>query len=894
MRLSIRSMALLTILAPMLLPVLVLSVWHTGVRVGDARASLRARGEHEVRYLADASSLALLVGDTETLQRLAVSNLSDADGTAAVLFLDTGGRVVAAAGRQREIDLARACSGAEYCDGEVPRYVFTQRVDAGADRPGAGGELGTGGLLQPQFVGTVRLSFDPERLASIQRVMLLHSVLVTLLALLVAWMVAKLFSRWLTDPMQRLSTVVARIQEGDLAARTVPSGSGELRELETGINAMADRVEASRVELNRRIDEATAQLSLALADREQRNRELDAALTQAEQAAHAKDLFLARMSHELRTPLATVIGYARLMQQSRSESQRADFYQTLEQASQILVGTVDDILTFVKLEEGSLQLEHRDFDLEACIEDAARMQAPAAHAKGLDIVCHVHGTLPCCVAGDSLRLSQVLANLISNAIKFTVAGAVTVRASVEADATLRISVTDTGVGIAPESIPHLFRPFVQGDESVTRRFGGSGLGLSIAASLVKALGGQIELQSNPGQGTCVTVMLPLVLAACEEPIRVLSPQLRVALLCPSGSAHRRVLRDYLGRCFDVREFRDAHELCEALARAEPPAPDLCIWLENPAADSRSARPFPGIPVVHLRRIDTMLDSGRDDHEEVLLLPVRRRDLLAACLRRTHQVQRIAGSCRHAPAPPHARAMASSCLVVEDNALNRRMIATQLRTLGVRVIEACGGDEALALLASSRRPDLVLADVHMPGMDGVTLAAHLSERHPDLPVYALTANVIGSEEEALVGVGVRAVLYKPLDLDRLLEVLAIHAAPDAGWRPREDRGVPVVELGEEIRRLHAALLAACVEGDSAAAIDAAHQLLGVARIFTEGELADECLNVERMLRAGDAERVRQAIENLGVLLGAGCRASRSAAVVSGRPTAPTDSRLAVAG
>lgn len=893
MRLSIRSMALLTILAPMLLPVLVLSVWHTSVRVGDARAGLKARGEHEVRYLADASSLALLVGDAETLRRLATSNLSDADGAAAVLFLDTGGRVVAAAGEQKEIDLARACVGGEYCDGEVPRYVFTQKVDAGADRPGMGRELGTDGPLRPQFVGTVRLSFDPERLASIQRVMLLHSVLVTLLALLVAWMVAKRFSRWLTDPMQRLSTVVARIQEGDLAARTEPSGSGELRELETGINAMADRVEASSVELKRRIDEAIAQLSMALADREQRNLELDAALTQAEQAAHVKDLFLARMSHELRTPLATVIGYSRLMRQSRSESQRADFYRTLEQASQILVRTVDDILTFVKLEERSLKLERREFDLEACIEDAVRMQAPAAHAKGLDIVCHVHGTLPCCVVGDSLRLSQVLANLISNAIKFTAVGVVTVWAGMDGEAILRIRVMDTGIGIASESIPQLFQPFVQGDESVTRRFGGSGLGLSIAASLVKALGGQIELQSNLGQGTCVTVMLPLVLPACDESLQAMPLQLRVVLLCPPDSAHSQVLRDYLGCCLDVREFHDAHELCQALSRTEYPEPDLCVWLEDAAVDSRSVTPSLRIPVVCLRRIGTMLAPTRDDHEEALLLPVRRRDLLEACLQRTGQVERIAGDCCHAPARGHARAMASSCLVVEDNALNRRMIATQLRTLGVRVIEAGGGDEALALLAS-RRPDLVLADVHMPGMDGVTLAALMRERHPDLPVYALTANVIGSEEKALADVGVRAVLYKPLDVDRLLEVLAFHVPPDAGWRLREDRGVTVMELRKEIERLHVALLAASIEGDSDAAIDAAHQLLGVARVFTEGDLVDECLNVERVLRAGDAEPVRQAVENLGVLLETGCRVSQSEIVAPGRATAPTGNRLAVAG
>ncbi|MCB1631806.1 MAG: response regulator [Pseudomonadales bacterium] len=867
MRLSIRSIMLLTILVPMLLPSLALSVWHTTLRVRDARAGLIARGEHDVRYLADAGSLALMVGDVETLRRLAASNLSEGDTVAARLFLDADGRLLAAAGNAREVARLQRCAGSGGCRDEASRYVFTRTVQFGSGSSASNTELGGPTVVSPQPVGTVLLSLDPRRLGVIQRAMLRDGALITFGALLVAWLATARFSRRLTIPMQHLSTVVARIQNGELGTRTVPSGSGELRELEQGINAMADRVEASSLELNRRVDEATIELSLTLIEREQRNRALDIALERAESAARAKDLFLARMSHELRTPLATVTGYARLMQQSRSEAQRADFYRTLEQASQILVATVDDILTFVKLEEGSLRFEQREFDLEACIEDVVRMQAPAAHAKRLDIVCHVVTGLPCCVIGDSLRLSQVLTNLISNAIKFTPVGSVTVQAGIEDDAMLRVVVVDTGIGIASEAVPQLFRPFVQGDESVTRRFGGSGLGLSIAASLVRALGGQIDLQSHPGEGTRVTVRLPLALPGCGAAAAVPLPRLRVALASSPGNPHLVALRDYLGDCFELREFVDARALSVVVAGTDAWVPDLCLLLGESQTEACEDVLPASVSLVQLQRIEAVadVDAARSRHcHNVVSLPLRRRELLAACLQGSGNAGRVVVSRCGEFSDDGERALASHCLVVEDNALNLRMIATQLRTLGVRVSEARSGAAALELL-ERQHPDVMLADVHMPGMDGVALAGCVRDRFPALPVYALTANVIGSEEHALAEAGVRAVLYKPLDIARLLDVLACHARADRGWRVVSRAGIADAEVVQEIARLFDATCSAAEAGERSVAVDIAHQLLGVARMFTEGELAGCCLDLERALRAPDDDPVRQEIENLAILV-----------------------------
>jgi len=872
MKLSIRSIALLMILVPMLLPALGLSAWLTSLRVSDARAELESRGERESRYLAHASELALLVADSETLQRLAASNLRGAGAAVATLFLDADGAVLAAAGEAPEVDMARHCwRDAAGCAGSGQRYLFQREVRARmrAPRDEAVAFSAADAAAEPELIGRVLLSFDPHGLAAIQRAMLLNSTGITLGALLVAWALAHVVSRRLTVPMHRLSLVVARIRAGELGARTQPTGSGEMRELEDGVNAMADWVEAANAEQNRRVDEATAELSRTLNEREQRNRELDQALERAEAAGRAKSMFLARMSHELRTPLTTVTGFARMMQQAERPEQRAELFRHVEQGSRTLQALVDDILIVETIENDSLRLERREFDLESCIEDTVMMQAPAAHARALALVCHVEPGLPQRVIGDSLRIAQVLGNLISNAIKFTEVGHVTVRASADVPvagaARLLLEVTDTGIGIAPGNVDWLFQPFAQADESMTRRFGGSGLGLSISLGLARALGGQLTLNGAPGVGTTARLELPLELApslAVDGEDLPAPSRLRVALLCRSDSPHVPVLRDYLGSRF---ELAGVHDL-----RMIPVAPeafgaiDLLLALED--TGEPCCEPWLGgaTPALRLRPIEVVTDPAQRYVADLVPLPLRRRQLLAACARRAGAPAQIAEGYPAAGVPGQPD-LDLHCLIVEDNELNRHMIAMRLRDFGVTVSEAGGGAEALRLLPGAT-PDLVLLDVHMPGMDGVTLARHLRQRHPGLPVYALTANVIGSEEAALAAAGVREVLYKPIDEAKLLEVLHRHARHDDAWDIEVRAGITRDEVAAELRRLLGAVEGCVAARDLAGGADAAHQLLGVARMFTRGVLAERCLALETALRDSGGEPAHGTLHRLALLLG----------------------------
>ena len=854
MKRSIRRTAFLVVLLPTLVPALALSVWFTASRVRDAQSELQARGEREAAYLAGAAELALLVGDDAALSRLAGSTIRAPGAARVVFFLDAAGAVLASAGSPQELGLALNCWRASAdCSGTDHRRLFGREVrsraeaDAdppfGSDAPHLSRDTGTA-------LGTVVLSFDPEELATLQWALLVNAIVSTAVALLAASFIAGLAATRLSGPMQQLLAVVSRIRGGDLSARTEPRGTGELRELEDGVNAMADQVESASADLNRKIDEATAVIALSNLELERRNRELDTALAGSEAANRAKDLFLARMSHELRTPLSTVVGYARLMQQSQSPTQREEFYRPIAQASGILQRTVDDILDLVRLESGAVSLERRPFDLAACIEDAALMYAPAAHRKGLVILSHLDRQLPPRVRGDAIRLSQVLANLLSNAVKFTEQGGIEVLTEVlsheDACVRVRIEVSDTGTGIAPEGVSQLFQPFAQADESITRRFGGSGLGLSISARIVEALKGSIRLDSRLGEGTRAVVELPF--ETLESP-GVMSSivGLNVRVLADAASPHVWVLQDYLQAAGCRVELRP-------WSITGMPAPDLSICIEDQPL--LRWQPPPG-PVLRLLPVEQTGALPPDELAGCLPLPLRRADLLAACERLSGRSRSLATG-ESEPVAPRER-LTPRCLLVEDNALNLRMLATGLSDIGVSVLEAADGHEALQLLQSCS-VDLVLLDVHMPGMDGVSLAREIRRGDPVLPLYALTANVVGSEEAALREAGVAEILYKPVDEERLRALLLRHHE-QAECELLQPPGIESAEILDELQRLERAITRSLAAGAPDQAREFAHQLLGAARLFTRGELMPRCLLLELAARDGD---ISAAFAALGAL------------------------------
>src|SRR5690606_30736884 len=323
-----------------------------------------------------------------------------------------------------------------------------------------------------------------------------------------------------SDLITAMTRTVRELEQGNLYTQLETRSNDELAILAQGINHLAMTVAESRQNLQRKVFDATHRLQSILDDLQQKNQELDIARQEAEAANQAKSDFLAQMSHELRTPITAIQGFVRLLGDSKLDSAEKRYCEIIQQASLQLLQLIDDILDITRLQSNGIVLETSVFNLTDCIETPISLMAPTAHQKGLELILDIAPDVPQALIGDTLRVRQIVYNLVSNAIKFTTSGEVVVqvqtRGSDHNTARLAISVIDTGIGIPEKQRALIFEPFSQADNSISRRFGGSGLGLTIVRNLVMLMGGTISLDSMAGKGSTFSVELPLPVAALHQ------------------------------------------------------------------------------------------------------------------------------------------------------------------------------------------------------------------------------------------------------------------------------------------------------------------------------------------------------------------------------------------
>ncbi|MBL0918478.1 MAG: response regulator [Hydrogenophaga sp.] len=509
-----------------------------------------------------------------------------------------------------------------------------------------------------------------------------------------------------------------------------------------------------------------------------RTTELEHARTAAEAASAAKSAFLATMSHEIRTPMNGVIGLIELMDRSGLPPHQQELLYSARESAHTLLGLIDDILDFSKIESGHLELEDKPFDLRRLIEGTADAWLGTASQQRVALHVFVQPELPPVLRGDAVRLRQVVANLLGNAIKFSggrtdATGQVVLRAF-EHEGALAIEVRDNGVGMAPDAITRLFRPFVQAEASTTRRFGGTGLGLAISQRLVQGMGGRITVTSELQVGSRFTVCLPLRAAPDEQPEGGADAAVDLAgVRCTWHGLRPEGLADW-------RLYLQAAGAEVQLIDAEPLEPGTLGHWRVERAEARGR--------IALRHGPQR--GARADRSGLLWLDtdaLHRRALLQA----VHRAIEPGAEANVDPADagPHACALPSGglpVLVAEDNPVNRLVIRRQLQHLGVPVVMVNDGDQALARWrAEGGRFSALLTDLHMPGLDGEALCAAIRAEEPAgcrLPVLALTANAVRGEAERALAAGMDDYLTKPVPLERL-------AAALRRWLPTGDALAP---------------------------------------------------------------------------------------------------------
>ncbi len=571
---------------------------------------------------------------------------------------------------------------------------------------------------------------------------------------------------------------------------------------------------------------------------------LEEAHARAEEASAAKSEFVANMSHEMRTPLQAVIGMLQLAIEDAPTQVEARRLVTARRSAETLLSMIDDVLDFSRIEARKLELEPVYFSLRQLMHETMKSVGVIAASKKLTLSYYVQPDVPETVWADAVRLRQILVNLVGNAIKFTHAGEISVVIARAGDKA-RFDVRDTGVGIAPAVRQRIFEPFAQADSSHSRRYGGSGLGLSIVARLLEAMGGSVQVSSEQGSGSVFSFTVPLATDTIGA-----APERRPWESALQGKAILVIEHDEMARAAVAQILRSRGIFAAAFSRATD-APDgrfACAVTVDPSV---SVRP----QVIITSPLDTKEYPNR------VTRPVGERELIDAvgvALGLTDAVP------EYTLEPATLSRSSLRVLLVDDSDVNLEVVSEMLRRLGHEVSLAADGEVALASM-HSQRFDLVFMDVQLPGMDGLEATRRYRDAGGKTPIVALTAHTSARDRDRCLAAGMQAVLIKPVDTSQLAK--AIEAVT------HRDSIVDVVggnmELLARVRdafarqtpELLAGMRDAIARKDAEALAGHAHKLKGSMSYFPGERGADIARSVEQAARAGDLARAASLLPDL---------------------------------
>ncbi len=784
--LGIKYQLRLTTLIPVFLIALLFAVFYNGQFSKDLKHHMLRLGQAYIRQLMPAAQFAMMRNDNRTLQGLINASTVNPE-VKAIAFYNAEGRLQAYHGGKHS--LHQPFKPPEF----TGDYIETKVIDSYTINFLAPITIPTFNLYSTtdfkktslkrplhadDILGWLSIDIDTQSMLITQYQMFIMTIIITLLGLLSSLTIHYIFSRRIYIPISRLRRSMKQILSNEFETQIKTTTPGELGIIERGCAHLQKQYLTHLRDLSTHIEVATADLQQNLVALEEKNIELSLEKKKIEEKSRQKSEFIANMSHEIRTPMNGVIGFTNVLLESKLDCLQMDYVKTIKSSAHALLNIINDILDYSKMDAGKLHLDCIPLDIRACIDEVLALTAPSAHKKGIDLLPTTEINVPKKVLGDPLRLKQIITNLISNAIKFTNHGYVLIRTSIEEETensySFCLAVSDTGIGIPADDQTKLFNAFNQADTTITRRFGGSGLGLVICKKLTEAMQGHISLVSEVNKGSTFSIHITLEkLAAyeiekdqsqCYDGLKVLcfdDNPLYLETMCNGlgywGIESVRITSfNQLATAFREHSdcslaFINVNEGCEkkvaqVLRQQSIPCVVVSKWaVQDPQALGADAFLFKPISIQKLREIiETLLNQASQDFSTNQALENLRTEL---------------------------RALKPEILIAEDNPVNRLLLNSLLSKYAT--IETVNNGEEAVKACQSKRYQVILLDLQMPKLNGLEAASLIHHRcmlNKDTPIVVISADNQSLNNEQLQKTGVNFCLQKPIDEGELLNYL----------------------------------------------------------------------------------------------------------------------------